>query len=47
MTQAVHAELLEGARIAHAGAHPDVMDAAAKLLADMEALGTHMSLGGN
>lgn len=46
-TPSVHAELVETARAAQSNAHPDMVDAAAKLLADMEALGTHMSLGGN
>ena len=46
-TTAIHAELMESARLAHANAHPDLVDMAAKLLADMEALGTHMTVGGN
>lgn len=47
VTQPLMAELVAAARAAYDNAHPDVVDAAAKLLADMEALGTHMSLGGN
>lgn len=46
-TREVHAELMESARLAHANAHPDLVDMAAKLLADMEALGSHMTVGGN
>jgi F-type H+-transporting ATPase subunit epsilon len=37
-------EMVTTARTAHAEAHPTAVDAAAKLLADMEALGTHMSI---
>ncbi|MGE4325047.1 MAG: F0F1 ATP synthase subunit epsilon [Pseudodonghicola sp.] len=50
MTRAHMEELIEEARSAHAAAKaspevaPNIVDEAAKLLADMEALGTHMSL---
>lgn len=47
VTSAMHAEMVDAARAAHAHAHPDMVDAAAKLLADMEALGTHIAIGGN
>lgn len=40
-------DLVAKARVARDNAHPDVVDAAVKLLADMEALGSHMSIGGN
>lgn len=46
MTRQMLDEMLVEARKARETAHPDLVDAAAKLLADMEALGTHMSLGG-
>ena len=42
LTRFVHQELVDQARAAASAAHPDVADAAAKLLADMEALGSHM-----
>lgn len=42
LTRLVHQELVDQARAAAAAARPDVADAAAKLLADMEALGSHM-----
>lgn len=42
LTRIVHQELVEQARAAVTTAHPDAVDAAAKLLADMEALGSHM-----
>jgi F-type H+-transporting ATPase subunit epsilon len=50
MTRAHMEELIEEARSAHAAAKAapevaaNIVDEAAKLLADMEALGTHMSL---
>ncbi|MCX8507626.1 MAG: F0F1 ATP synthase subunit epsilon [Rhodobacteraceae bacterium] len=47
MTRPMLDAMLAEARSARENAHPDLVDAAAKLLADMEALGTHMSLGGN
>jgi len=40
-------DLVAKARTARDAAHPDVVDAAVKLLADMEALGSHMTVGGN
>ena len=42
LTRFVHQELVDQARAAAAAAHPDAVDSAAKLLADMEALGSHM-----
>ena len=42
LTRFVHQELVDQARAAASSAHPDAVDAAAKLLADMEALGSHM-----
>lgn len=42
LTRIVHQDLVDQARAAAAAAHPDAVDAAAKLLADMEALGSHM-----
>ncbi|MGB7269837.1 MAG: F0F1 ATP synthase subunit epsilon [Albidovulum sp.] len=45
VTQAMIDEMITSARAAHAEAHPDMVDAAAKLLADMEALGGHIGLG--
>ena len=39
--------MIEKARAAYDSARPDIVDAAAKLLADMEALGSHMAIGGN
>lgn len=44
LTPAIHAEMMAEARAHVEAAHPSVTDAAAKMLADMEALGTHMSL---
>jgi F-type H+-transporting ATPase subunit epsilon len=45
VTQGMIDEMVATARAAHAEAHPDMVDAAAKLLADMEALGGHIGLG--
>lgn len=42
LTRVIHQDLVDQARAAAAAAHPDAVDAAAKLLADMEALGSHM-----
>lgn len=47
VTQAVFAEMLTEARRVHAEATPDLADAAAKLLADMVAMGTHIGLDPN
>ena len=47
VTQGMMDELITSARAAHAEAHPDFVDAAAKLLADMEALGSHIAIGGH
>jgi len=44
LTPAIHAEMMEEARKVVEAAHPSVADAAVKMLADMEALGTHMSV---
>lgn len=44
LTAAVHAEMLAEAKKVADAAHPTVADAAAKMLADMEALGTHINL---
>lgn len=49
MTSTQHEALVADARAAHdaakeAAEHPSIVDDAAKLLADMEAMGTHMSL---
>ncbi|MCA0871568.1 F0F1 ATP synthase subunit epsilon [Seohaeicola saemankumensis] len=49
MTRDQHEALVADARAAHdaakeASEHPGLVDDAAKLLADMEAMGTHMSL---
>ncbi|MDD8023090.1 MAG: F0F1 ATP synthase subunit epsilon [Paracoccaceae bacterium] len=44
LTTAIHAEMMAEARSVVEAAHPSVVDAASKMLADMEALGTHMSL---
>ena len=44
LTAAIHAEMVAEAKKIAEAAHPSVADAAAKMLADMEALGTHMSL---
>ncbi|TMV91048.1 F0F1 ATP synthase subunit epsilon [Thioclava sp. BHET1] len=43
-TKEVHDHLIEEARRFHEEAHPSVADLTAKLLADMEAMGTHMTL---
>ncbi|KEP71016.1 ATP synthase F0F1 subunit epsilon [Thioclava dalianensis] len=43
-TKEVHDHLIEEARRVHEEAHPSVADLTAKLLADMEAMGTHMTL---
>lgn len=45
VTPAIHAEMVEIARIARDNAHPDLVDVAAKMLADMEALGSHIAIG--
>lgn len=45
VTQEMLDEMVAAARRTHAEAHPSVADAAAKMLADMEALGSHISLG--
>jgi F-type H+-transporting ATPase subunit epsilon len=42
LTRFIHQELVDQAKAAAAAAHPDAVDSAAKLLADMEALGSHM-----
>lgn len=47
VTQAMIDEMIASAREVHKNARPDMVDAAAKLLADMEALGTHMAVGGH
>ncbi|MCB2093937.1 MAG: F0F1 ATP synthase subunit epsilon [Rhodobacteraceae bacterium] len=44
VTQDMVDKMVASARKVHAEAHPSVVDAAAKLLADMEALGSHMKL---
>lgn len=44
LTPDVHAEMMEEARKVVETAPPSLVDAAAKMLADMEALGTHMTL---
>lgn len=44
LTPAIHAEMMAEAKKAVDVAHPSVADAAVKMLADMEALGTHMSV---
>lgn len=44
LTAAFHAEMVAEARAVKAAAPMDAADSAAKLLADMEALGTHMGL---
>ncbi len=41
-TQELHERLMAEARDVHDEAHPSVADLTAKLLADMEALGSHM-----
>ncbi|AOZ68786.1 ATP synthase F1 subunit epsilon [Rhodobacter xanthinilyticus] len=43
LTPAIHAEMMAEAKKAVDTAHPSVVDAAVKMLADMEALGTHMT----
>ncbi|MBN2741611.1 MAG: F0F1 ATP synthase subunit epsilon [Rhodobacteraceae bacterium] len=43
-TREVHDKLIAEARRVHEEAHPSVADLTAKLLADMEAMGTHMTL---
>ncbi len=45
VTHTMFEEIVSAARTAHREAHPDFVDAAAKLLADMEALGTRINLG--
>ena len=45
VTHTMFEEIVSAARTAHSQAHPDFVDAAAKLLADMEALGSHINLG--
>lgn len=42
VTRAMIDEMVAEARAAHEEAHPDVVDASAKMLADMVAMGTHM-----
>ncbi|TCP63069.1 ATP synthase F1 subcomplex epsilon subunit [Rhodovulum bhavnagarense] len=42
VTQAMIDEMVAEARKAHEIAHPDVVDASAKMLADMVAMGTHV-----
>ena len=44
LTAAIHAEMLAEAKKAVDAAHPTLVDAAAKMLADMEALGSHINL---
>lgn len=44
LTAAIHAEMMAEAKKAVEVAQPSLADAAAKMLADMEALGAHMSL---
>lgn len=44
LTPAIHAEMMAEAKKAVDVAHPSVADAAVKMLADMEALGSHMSV---
>ncbi|MFZ1728343.1 MAG: F0F1 ATP synthase subunit epsilon [Albidovulum sp.] len=44
VTQEMVDEMVASARKVHAEAHPSVVDAAAKMLADMEALGSHIKL---
>ena len=44
LTAEIHAEMMEEARKVVETAPPSLVDAAAKMLADMEALGTHMTL---
>ena len=42
LTAALHAQMLAEARAAKDSAHPSLADAASKLLADLEALGSHI-----
>ena len=44
VTQAMIDEMVAEARKAHADAHPDVVDAAAKILSDMVAMGSRIGL---
>ncbi|MBK1635157.1 F0F1 ATP synthase subunit epsilon [Rhodovulum adriaticum] len=44
VTQAMIDEMVAEARKAHEEAHPDLVDASARMLADMVAMGTHMGL---
>lgn len=44
LTPAIHAEMMAEAKKVVEEAHPSLVDAATKMLADMEALGSHMSL---
>jgi F-type H+-transporting ATPase subunit epsilon len=44
MTQKVYSQMLAEAHAVHKGAASDVVDATAKLLADMVAIGTHIGL---
>lgn len=44
VTQEIIDNLVAEAHRAHKGAHPDMVDAAAKLLADMVAIGTHIGI---
>ena len=44
VTQKVYSQMLAEAHAAHKGAAADAVDAAAKLLADMVAIGTHIGL---
>ncbi|MGO4854237.1 F0F1 ATP synthase subunit epsilon [Phaeovulum sp. W22_SRMD_FR3] len=44
MTQKVYSQMLADAHAAHKGAASDMVDATAKLLADMVAIGTHIGL---
>lgn len=44
LTPAIHAEMMAEAKKVVEEAHPSLVDAATKMLADMEALGSHISL---
>jgi F-type H+-transporting ATPase subunit epsilon len=44
LTREIHAELVASAQEAHASAASDAVAQAAKLLADMEALGDHITI---
>ena len=44
VTQSMIDEMVAAARKAHADAHPDVVDAAAKVLSDMVAMGSRIGL---